>query len=132
VARPDIEFPERKPAPDDASDMARSIWDISSYPIHRVYKDVKTKTAAYTMDPVLDRIILADATAAGFIVTLPDAAEADYVEYTVVATVVSGGNVTVATGGGNINGGAAVVLGTQYHSVKVASDGTNYYRTDNL
>jgi hypothetical protein len=65
-------------------------------------------------------------------VTLPDAAEADHVEYTVVAIDVTSGNVTVATGGGNINGGATVVLGTQYHSLKVASDGTNYYRTDNL
>jgi hypothetical protein len=53
-----VELPERKPMPDDAADIARSIWDISSYPIHRAYQDVKLKTAAYTMDPVLDRIIL--------------------------------------------------------------------------
>jgi len=135
MARPQVEIDEQKPAIGDAAATAQSVWELSraaSLGASRSMRDAKTKTAAYTMDPVLDRVILADATGGAFTVTLPDAGEADHTEYTVVATVVSGGNVTVATVAGNINGAATVVLGTQYHGVTVASDGSNYFRTDNL
>ncbi len=132
MSRPDVEFPRHRPKAGDNRSIARAISEISLYPIERLYSTPKTVTAAYTLVVGEDRTIFADATGGAFTVTLPAAADADYVAYTVVATVVSGGNVTVATGGGNINGAATVVLSTQYHSVQAESDGSNYFRTDNL
>jgi len=107
--------------------MAQSIHELSQYPIHRAYRDVKTKSAAYTLDPELDRVILASGSTT---ITLPDAANADFVEYTVVKTDAGGTTVTVDTIAGNINGAASVGITTQYQSITVASDGSNYFRTD--
>ena len=129
MGRPNVHIQEQKPRPGDERAIAQAIWELSTYPIERAYRGVKTVTAAYTMDPVRDRVILADGSAGAFQVTIPSAAEADHVEYTVVAIDVTG-NITVAATSGNINGAANVVLGTQYLTITVVSDGSNYFRTD--
>lgn len=98
---------------------------------NRAMRDVKTKTADYTMDPLSDRVILVDtSSAAGTVtITLPDPDEADHCVYTVV-TIDATRNVTVDGGSGNINGAATAALNTLYDALNVVSDGTNYFRTD--
>lgn len=125
MSQPEIDFIQRHPGPDNLPAIARAIGELTEYPISRVYMGVKVKTGAYTLDPLRDRIILANGT---FTITLPDAASADHVEYVIVN--IGAGTVTVATVAGNINGSATIVNNTQYKSVRVASDGTNYFRTD--
>jgi hypothetical protein len=137
VPRPPVDFEEQKPRPDDPADMANAIWELSNYPVGRAYVDVKTKTADYTMDPLLDRVILADGTGGAVLITLPAAADADFVRYTVVAIDVSGGNVSVLDGGlanilGVTNGSPGLTMATAGLSITVVSDGTNYHRVDNL
>ena len=130
MPRPPIEYREERPSVGDHADVARGVTETSrnlNELANRTARDVKTKTSAYTMDPLLDRIIFATGTTT---ITLPDAAEADFVEYVVVKTDAGGTTVTVDTGGGNINGAGSVGITTQHESVRVASDGTNYFRTD--
>ncbi len=115
--------------------MARAISEMGielNVALNRAARNVKTVTAAYTMDPIADRIIFADATGGAFTVKYPDAGEADHTEYTVVRINGGANAVTVGTVSGNINGSATVTLGTQYHGCAAASDRTNYIRTDNL
>ena len=134
MAQPDVIVQEQKPGPEDLGATAQSVWELSldgDAAFRRSMRDVKTKAAAYTMDATADRIILASGTTT---ITLPPAADADHTEYTVVRTGVA--TISVTTGGGTINGvnviAVPLTLTTIYHSVTVASDGTNYYRTDNL
>lgn len=130
MARPETDFQEENPRSQDPEDMAISINRISLYPIYRAYRLSRTVTSDYTIDPLLDRTIFADASSNTITVTLPPAADADYAAYTVVATDVTGGSVTVATGDGNINGSATVVLSSQFDTLTAESDDTNYFRTD--
>ena len=129
MARPPVDIRERKPRPEDAGDIAKAVWELSretNEGLNRAARDAKPKTSSYTMDPLRDRIILADGT---ITITLPDAAEADHTEYTVVRTGAAG-TVTVDTGGGDINGAATVSLSSQFDTVTVASNGSDYFRTD--
>lgn len=130
MTRASVDFQEEKPTPGDDNAIATAIWRMSLYDIGRTYRNQKPKTAAYTMDPIKDRIILADASGGAVTIILPAAAEADETEYTVVATDVSGGAVTVNSLSGNINGNPSVLITLQYHSITVVSDLTNYFRTD--
>ena len=133
MPRPDVDILEQVVHKGNSRAIVRAIRELSIYPIHRVYRDVKTKSAAYTMDPVLDRIILVDASGGAVTITLPDAPDADYTEYVIVAIDTdSGANaVTVATAGSStINGASTVATSTQYISIRVASNGVNYFRTD--
>ena len=135
MARPSVLIRERKPKAEDAEDIARTLWELAketNEAFNRSVRDAKTKTADYTLDSVKDRIILVDASAGDVIITLPDAAEADHVEYTIVVTGIDVGvtDVTVTTGGGNINGSATIVLAALFDTLTAASDSTNYFRTD--
>lgn len=130
MARPEIDFREQVIGKKDHRGIVRAIHELSIYPIHRAYMDVKTKTADYTIDPLLDRVILVDASGGSVTISLPDAADADTVEYVIVA-IVTGNDVVVDTvGSANINGSSSVTTSTQYVSIRVVSDGTNYFRTD--
>lgn len=132
MPRPPIEYPEQRPSPEDSGSLARGVYENSRRinETSRAYRDTKTKTANYTMDSISDRIIFADGTNNTVVITLPDAAEADYTEYVVVAINITSA-VTVDTVSGNINGsGSAITVTPQYACIRVASDGTNYFRTD--
>ncbi len=138
MGRPPIEFnigpPKTRPEKNREAiqELQRAVAEISEYRLDRIFRNVKTKTAAYTMDPELDRVILVDASGGPVTITLPDAAEADYTEYVIVAidTNAGGNAVTVDTVAGNINGGGSVSTTTQYGSFRTVSDGANYFRTD--
>jgi hypothetical protein len=58
--------------------------------------------------------------------TLP-AASAVFGKVFVVKLIASGTTATVATSGGNIDGSATYTLASQYASIMVQSDGSNYY-----
>jgi hypothetical protein len=65
-------------------------------------------------------------------ITLPNPSEADYTEYVVVLIANHGtpNTLTVDGGDGNINGSGTVTTQTPFISIRVASDGSNYFRTD--
>jgi hypothetical protein len=135
MSRPDTDLPLQYPHPDDPDSIIQAIQELSSYQIHRTYRDVKTKTANYTMDPVLDRIILADGTSNTVLITLPSAAEADYTEYVVKAIdITSAVTVNTVATDGTLDGvdinATPVTLNPVYNSIRVCSDGTNWFRTD--
>jgi hypothetical protein len=122
------DFPELFPSPDSPREMAEGISELSRFRIARAFTHVVTVTAAYTIDAERDRIVLADATGGAFAVTLPAAANSDAAFYGVKAIDVSGGAVTVdGDGAETIDGAASVVLVTQYQSVFVMSDGTQWW-----
>lgn len=84
---------------------------------------VRTETAAYTAN-TLDFLILADATAGAFTVTLPPAADAKGKLLFIQRTSASN-NVTIdADGSETINGSATVTLSSQYASRLLISTGS--------
>lgn len=91
-------------------------------------KGVTAVTGAYTPQPS-DAVILCDATAAAFTVTLPDATQPGYSpgqRYTIVKTDASTNAVTVATSAGQtINGGSSVSLSASTAFTSVVFDGVN-------
>lgn len=85
-----------------------------------------TKTTTYTITTA-DSGILADATSAGFTVTLPTAVSATKT-YTVKKIDSAAHNVTIATTGGQtIDGASTFVIGTQWQSATVGSNGSNWF-----
>lgn len=83
-----------------------------------------TQTGAYTASNF--ECILADASGAAFTVTLPAVATDTYV--TVKKTDSSTNAVTVATPNSEtIDGASSESLGSQYDSITITSDGTNYF-----
>lgn len=91
-----------------------------------IVSTVVTETAAYAV-AATDEIILANASGAAFAVTLP-AANAQTGRRVTVKKIDSSANaVTVASGGGTIDGAASVALGSQNEAVEVISDGTNWW-----
>ena len=70
----------------------------------------------------------ADTTSGNVTITLPNAAEvtADTI-YTVKRISAGANTLTVATGGGNIDGAATHSIGTQYASYSYISDGSSYW-----
>lgn len=87
---------------------------------------VTNVTAAYAVQP-FDRVILADATAGGFTVTLPSAVGRHGQQPLTVKRTSAANNVTVASAGGNIDGAATAVLTTQYASYTFVSDGALWW-----
>ena len=85
-----------------------------------------TKTATYTL-AATDSVILADATAAVFTVTLPSAAGVTGRQYTIKKVDSSANAVTIASAAGNIDGAATKSLTAQWQAVRVVSDGINWY-----
>lgn len=130
MPRPPVDIPEINLHRKDRRGIVEAIHNLSLIPVHRGFRDVKTKSAAYTMDPIFDRIILATGTTT---ITLPPADDADHVVYNIVRT--GAATISVTTGGGTIDGvdviSTPATITTQYKSISVASDGTNYFRVDN-
>ena len=83
-----------------------------------------TKNANYN---ATDNVILCQAGAAGFTVTLPNTSiTAGKVYY--IKKISGAGNITInVTGGVQIDGGAAYPLSTLYSNVQVVWDGTQYW-----
>lgn len=112
--------------------MAKAIHELSLIPVHRGFRDVKTKSANYEMDAIFDRIILVTGE---YKISLPAAADADHVVYTVVRIGASTVSVDVPLDGdGDIDGAdvwtTPATITSQYSSISVASDGTNYFSVD--
>lgn len=69
-----------------------------------------------------------DTTGGNVTITLPDAAEVTPdTPFTVKRTTAGANSLTVATGGGNIDGAATKSMPTQYDKFTFVSDGTNYW-----
>ena len=116
-------------------ELQKVVTEILRYRLDRTYKDVKTKTTAYSMDSESDRVILVDLSiiSVNADIQFPRAEDADYVAYTVIliANHATPNTLTVSTkGAANINGSASLTTQTVYDSITVVSDGTNYFRTD--
>ncbi|GIX04970.1 MAG: hypothetical protein KatS3mg114_0839 [Planctomycetaceae bacterium] len=88
---------------------------------------VATKTTNYSVTST-DSVLLCDATSGALTVTLPTAAGITGRQYS-IKRISSGANtVTVAAQSGQtIDGTATRVLGTQYETVTVVSDGSNWW-----
>jgi hypothetical protein len=88
---------------------------------------VATKTTNYSVTST-DSVLLCDATSGALTVTLPTAAGITGRQYS-FKRISSGANtVTVAAQSGQtIDGAATRVLGTQYETVTVVSDGSNWW-----
>ncbi len=135
MARPPVELPEQHPSPGDVHAVAQSIAELSQYNVGRAYMDVKTKTTNYSMDSELDRIILADGTNNTVVITLPLASNADHVEYVIKAVnITSAVTLTTEAADGTLDGvdinASPVTITPVNKSIRVCSDGTNWFRTD--
>lgn len=88
---------------------------------------VATKTGAYTLLSASDDVILADATSAGFTLTLP-ASSGLTGRVFVIKKIDSSANVVTVDGNASetIDGETTLSLYNQYESVKIMSDGTNW------
>lgn len=86
---------------------------------------VKSVTTTYSMQP-FDRVVLADASAGGFTVTLPSAVGRHGQQPLTVKRTSAANNVTVASAGGTIDGAATSTLASQYASITVVSNGTDW------
>ena len=88
------------------------------------YKAVRTITESYTVSDV-DELILADATSGAITVTLPKAVDGRTI-YT--KKIDNSNNVTIATTGSEtIDGQAQQTISTQWDTVEVISDGSNWF-----
>jgi hypothetical protein len=90
------------------------------------FEAVASTTTAYTATGS-DSLILGNATSAAFTVTLPNASGRTGRLYTVKKTDSSANAVTVATGGGTIDGASTQSLASQWAKLTVISDGTNWF-----
>lgn len=89
---------------------------------------VKAVTTAYQVTG-FDRVITADATGGAFTVTLPSAVGRHGQQAITVKRVNGGGNaVTIASGGGTIDGATTQSLASQWAMMSFASDGKNWIR----
>lgn len=87
-------------------------------------------TQTVSVDTLLDevhRTTLVDASGANRTITLPTAASAKYRKYTVKKIDASANTVTIdAAGAETIDGSLTVVIGIQYGSITIQSDGTSW------
>ena len=90
---------------------------------------ISTTRAVSATYPVAltDEVILADATAAAFVVTLPTAASVPGRRITVKKIDASVNAVTVASGGGTIDGAVSIALTAQNWALTVISGGANWW-----
>ena len=87
---------------------------------------ISTKTSAYTITAT-DSVILANATSGAVTITLPTAASISGRQYT-VKKIDAVNNVTLATTSSQtIDGSTTQVITSQYDSITVVSDGTNWH-----
>jgi len=85
-----------------------------------------TKTSSYTITTG-DQIIIADAASGEINITLPTAVGSTGTYYTVKRINTSNSVTIVTTSSQLIDGGSTVVLSTQYQSVTVVSNGSNWF-----
>lgn len=84
------------------------------------------KTANYTAAD--DSVILCDATSAGFTITLPSAASSTSRKYEIKKTDSTSNVVTVdANASETIDGSLTKLLESQYQSISIVSDGSNWF-----
>lgn len=76
---------------------------------------------------VPDGVILVDTTGGNITVTVPDAATVKGAEIVIKRTTAGANTLTVATGGGNIDGTATISINVQYRAIRIKSDGANYW-----
>lgn len=96
--------------------------------LNRTKPNISTKTASYTVT-ISDYTIVADATSADVILTLPDATTCTGKEYEFVRKDSSINSVELnTTASQTINGSALHNMPTQYDTVRIKSDGTNWYK----
>ncbi|MFF1297910.1 MULTISPECIES: hypothetical protein [unclassified Streptomyces] len=87
--------------------------------------EVRTVTGTVTARPI-DRVLKADASGAGVTVNLPSAAP-NLVTYRIIKSDATGNTVTVDPfGSQTINGAATRILSTQWETVTLRSDGSNW------
>jgi hypothetical protein len=88
---------------------------------------ISTKITTYTI-LTTDRVILCDATAGSFVMTLPAVSGNDGVNY-VVKKIDSSANVCEvdANGSETIDGATGLQLGTQYEAVNLVADSTGWH-----
>lgn len=97
-------------------------WGVADTRIHgSLLQSIVNVTAAYTV-PIGMAVVLANGT---FTVTLPDAALHSGRQINVKN--IGTGTITVAGGGDNIDGATTAVIGTQWASITVVSNGTQWY-----
>lgn len=90
-------------------------------------RSIVTKTTTYTAT-TRDRTIIADATSAAFTITLPSAASMIGSTLDVKKKDPSGNAVTIdGSGAETIDGALTQVVGSQYNSITVQSDGTEWW-----
>lgn len=96
-------------------------------PIDLVFSTVIEKTAAYTLT-LSDSICVVDATGGAVTITLPTAASAINRCFYIKKIDASGNAVTVdGDGSETIDGATTASLASQYDSVQVVSDGTEWW-----
>jgi hypothetical protein len=88
---------------------------------------ITSKTANYTAT-VNDSVILCDATSAGFTITLPASATNTGRKYVIKKTDTSANTVTIdGNASETIDGATTVNIGTQYQSITIVCDGSNWW-----
>lgn len=105
-----------------SSDAAAAVW----IPLNPALRSTTAKSSAYTI-ATSDDIVLCNASAGAFTVTLPTASGNTGRQF-VIKRMNSGGNaVTVAAASGQtIDGSGSVSLFAQYQSITVVSDGSDW------
>lgn len=107
-------------------DMSSNVWDkeATTHPMSAV----RSFTSANSL-PATGRVALCDATGGAFTLTLPDATAVQKgYRYSVKRLNAGGNNVTVGTvSAQTIDGITSQVLTTQYQSIEVVSDGSNWH-----
>jgi hypothetical protein len=91
---------------------------VASFAVHASSTGTTSIDATATVWPC-------DTTSAGFTITLPTAVGVSGRVYVIKKTVAAN-TLTIATGGGNIDGNATISVSTQNQSYTLVSDGTNW------
>lgn len=121
-------FRVEQPDPTRPDDLARAITRISKYPVWRFALFARTITAATTLNPYTDSVLLVDASGGAVTVTLPPAAGADARPYYIKKIDSSANAVTIdGDGAETIDGAATQSTITQYQVYCVLSDGSAWY-----
>lgn len=85
------------------------------------------KSGAYDLSATTDSVVFANASSAGFTLTLPDATTCEGIRYTIKKVDSSSNTVTVGTTSSQtIDGSTTIGLSMQYLSVDLISDGGNW------
>jgi hypothetical protein len=91
---------------------------------HSSGSNTTSQSSAYSAS--VGDVVLCNTSSAGFTVTLPSAAGSKNGVITIKKVSSDGNNVTISGGGANIDGGATAAFTTQYTSLTLVCDGTNW------